>query len=300
MHNLVANILSPKIGDDGKIILNVDWEKAWESTISIAELILNRTLSIIFLIIVMYLAIKIGNKIIDKFVKNQIKSKLSFSMDSQKAITVGAILKSSLKYIVYFSAGAIVIGRTFKVSAAVLSAVGFVIGIGAQSLVKDIINGFFILFEDQYGVGDYVTIGAYSGVVENIGIRSTVLKDFSGDIHVLPNGAVLEVTNHSRGNMRFMVDVEIAYEEDVDNAIKLIENTCEKFKENNKEEITEDIEVLGVISLNASGVTIRVVGKSRPLSQWKMERELRKEIKKSLDIAGVEIPYPKTQIVNGK
>ena len=100
--------------------------------------------------------------------------------------------------------------------------------------------------------------------------------------------------------MRFMVDVEIAYEEDVDNAIKLIESTCKKFKEKNKDEVKEDIEVSGVISLNASGVTIRVVGKSKPLSQWKMERELRKEIKKTLDEAGVEIPYPKTQIVNNK
>ena len=92
---------------------------------------------------------------------------------------------------------------------------------------------------------------------------------------------MLEVTNHSRGNMRFMVDVEIAYEEDVDNAISLIEDTCKNFEEKNKDEVKEEIEVLGVISLNASGVTIRVVGKSKPLSQWKMERELRKEIKKT-------------------
>ena len=246
----------------------------------------------------MFLIIKIGNKIIDKFVKNQVNSKRSFSMDAQKALTVGAILKSSLKYIVYFSGAAIIIGSTFKVSAAVLSAVGFVVGIGAQSLVKDIINGFFIIFEDQYGVGDHVTIGVYSGIVESIGIRATTLKDFSGDIHNIPNGSVLEVTNHSRYDMRFIVDVEIAYEEDIDNTINIITDTCKKFQKSNSEDIRENIEVLGAISLNASGVTIRVVGKSKPLSQWKMERELRKEIKKSLDEAGVEIPYPKTQLVN--
>lgn len=299
MQEILAFISTSK-DESGKVIFNVDWEAAWAKGINTAEFILNKGISIILIIIGMYLIIKIGNKIIDKFVKNQIKSKLSFSMDRQKAITVGAILKSSLKYAVYISGAAIIIGMMFKVSAAVLSGIGFVVGIGAQSLVKDLINGFFIIFEDQYGVGDYVTIGAYSGIVENIGIRSTVLKDFSGDIHVLPNGAVLEITNHSRGNMRFMVDVEIAYEEDVDNAIKLIESTCKKFKEQNKDEVKEDIEVLGVMSLNASGVTIRVVGKSKPLSQWKMERELRKEIKKTLDEAGVEIPYPKTQIVSNK
>ncbi|MDZ5035051.1 mechanosensitive ion channel, partial [Clostridium perfringens] len=85
---------------------------------------------------------------------------------------------------------------------------------------------------------------------------------------------------------------------DVDNEIKLIEDTCKKFKKKNKDEVTDDIEVLGVTSLNASSVTIRVVGKAKPLSQWKMERELRKDIKKALDEEGVEIPYPKTQIVN--
>ena len=144
------------------------------NAVSTMEFILNKGIRLILLIVAMYLAIKIGDKLIDKFVKNQIESKLSFSMNRQKAITVGAILKSSLKYAVYISGAAIIIGSTFKVSAAVLSAVGFVVGIGAQSLVKDLINGFFILFEDQYGVGDYVTIGVYSGIVENIGIRSTV------------------------------------------------------------------------------------------------------------------------------
>lgn len=284
--------------EDGKIAVSFNWEQALNSTINVIEFIVSKAISLILLIMVMFLIIKIGNKIIDKFVKNQINSKRSFSMDTQKALTVGAILKSSLKYIVYFSGGAIIIGSTFKVSAAVLSAVGFVVGIGAQSLVKDIINGFFIIFEDQYGVGDHVTIGVYSGIVENIGIRATTLKDFSGDIHNIPNGSVVEVTNHSRYDMRFIVDVEIAYEEDIDNTINIITNTCKKFQKSNSEDIRENIEVLGAISLNASGVTIRVVGKSKPLSQWKMERELRKEIKKSLDEAEIEIPYPKTQLVN--
>lgn len=283
--------------ETGKIVISFNWEKALESTFNLIEIILSKGLSLILLIIVMYLIIKIGNKAIDKFVTNQANSKLSFSMDRQKAITVGGILKSTLKYAVYISAASIVIGSTLKVSAGVLSAIGFVVGIGAQSLVKDLINGFFIIFEDQYGIGDYVTIGNYSGIVENIGIRSTLLRDFSGDIHNLPNGAVLEVTNHSRGDMRFIVDVEIAYEEDIDSTINIIKDTCKKFEKHNKETIRNEIEVLGVISLNASGVTIRVVGKAKPMAQWKLERDLRKEIKIALDEAGVEIPYPKTQLI---
>lgn len=297
MNNYLTIVSASKDEFTGKLSLNVDWDKVVESTIAGAGVVISKVLSLIILIVIMYAIIKIGDKAIDRFVKNQANSKLSFSMDKQKAFTVGAILKSSLKYAVYLSGAAIIIGSTFKVSAGVLSAIGFVVGIGAQSLVKDIINGFFILFEDQYGVGDYVTIGSYSGIVENIGIRSTVLKDFSGDVHNLPNGAVTEVTNHSRGDMRFMVDVEIAYEEDIDNAINIIKSTCRKFEEKNKENIKNEIDVLGAISLNASGITIRVVGRSKPMSQWQMERDLRKEIKVALDEAGVEIPYPKTQLV---
>ena len=286
--------------ETGKVSLNFNWDQAMDSAFNLIELIISKGISLILLIIVMYAIIKIGNKTIDKFVTNQSNSKLSFSMNRQKAITVGAILKSVLKYGVYISAAAIVIGSTFRVSAGVLSAIGFVVGIGAQSLVKDVINGFFIIFEDQYGVGDYVTIDEFSGIVENIGIRSTVLRDFSGDIHNLPNGAVTEVTNHSRGDMQFIVEVEIAYEEDVDNAINIIKDTCKKFEENNRDDIRDKVDVLGVTSLNASGVTIRVVGKSKPMSQWKLERELRKDIKVALDQSGVEIPYPKTQLINSK
>ena len=185
-----------------------------------------------------------------------------------------------------------------KIPVALASAGGFAIGLGAQSLVKDLINGFFVLFEDQYGVGDHVTIGQFSGIVESIGIRTTVLRDFTGDLHLIPNGSVLEVTNHSRGDIRFVVDVEIAYEENVDTAIEVIKKTSNLFEEKHKDKLRSEIDVLGVLSLNASGVTIRVVGRAEPLSQWEMERELRKDIKIALDEAGIEIPYPKTTIIN--
>lgn len=278
---------------DGSLKLMIKWEEV--------ENFIGKGIRIISILIIMYLTIKIGNKVIDKFIKRQIKSKLSFSMNEQKAITIGAVLKSALKYGVYLTGVAIIVANVFSgVSAAVLGAGGFAIGIGAQSLVKDLINGFFILFEDQYGVGDHISVGQYTGIVENIGIRTTVLRDFTGDLHVITNGSILEVTNHSRGDIRFIVDVEIAYEENIEAAISLITNVCNKFKVNNKEEIRGDIEVLGVTSLNASGVNIRVIGRAKPLSQWKMERELRKNIKEALDEEGIEIPYPKTQIIKSK
>lgn len=250
--------------------------------------------------IVMYLAIKLGNKIIDKIVKKQVESNLRFTMDTKKANTLGELLKSVLRYTVYFFGFAAILSNIFNgMSLTFASFGGVALGFGAQSLVKDLINGISILFEGQYEVGDHITIGTYNGVVESLGIRTTVLKDFSGDVHIIPNGIITTVTNHSRSNIRFIVDVEIAYEESIDNTIKLINEVCDKYTKTN-EDITEHPSVLGVISLNPSGVTIRVAGKARPMTQAVAERELRKEIKLALDNNGIEIPYPKTKIINDK
>ena len=263
------------------------------------DIIVEKIISIIFISIIMYFSIKIGNKIIQKFVDKQVASKMSFSLEPQKAITIGEVLKSVLKYTVYIvGIGSMLYDVLAKIPVAVVSAGGFAIGLGAQSLVKDLINGFFILFEDQYGVGDHVTIQEFTGIVESIGIRTTVLRDFTGDLHLIPNGAILEVTNHSRGDIRFIVDVEIAYEENIDEAINVIKKVNSVFEEKHKEKLRGEIEVLGVFSLNASGVTIRVIGRAVPLSQWEMERELRKDIKEALDKAGIEIPYPVTKVIN--
>ena len=262
------------------------------------ENIVNKGIRIVVIIILMYITIKIGNRLINKFVKRQIESNARFSMDNQKAKTIGEVLKSVLKYMTYFIGAALILSDAFNgISVAMASVGGFALGFGAQSLVKDIINGFFILFEDQYGVGDHVTIGTFSGIVETIGIRTTVIRDFSGDVHLIPNGTINQVTNHSRGNIRFIVDVDISYEEDIDNAINVISNVCNKYKDEN-ENIVEPIEVLGVNSLNASSVTIRIIGKAKPLKQWEAERELRKRVKRVLDEEGIEIPYPKTQLIN--
>ena len=263
------------------------------------DAIVQKIISIIFISIIMYFSIRIGNKLIKKFVDRQVASKTSFSLEPQKALTIGEVLKSVLKYTVYIiGIGSMLYDILAKIPVALASAGGFAIGLGAQSLVKDLINGFFVLFEDQYGVGDHVTIGQFSGIVESIGIRTTVLRDFTGDLHLIPNGSVLEVTNHSRGDIRFIVDVQIAYEENIDAAIEVIKKTSTLFEEKHQDKLRSEIDVLGVLSLNASGVTIRVFGRSEPLSQWEMERELRKDIKIALDEAGIEIPYPKTAIIN--
>lgn len=265
--------------------------------ISNLETIINESIKVLAIIVIMYLSIKIGNRLINKFVDTQIKSNARLSIDTQKARTLGAVLKSVLKYITYFIGGAMIASNFFGgVSVALASVGGVALGLGAQSLVKDVINGFFILFEDQYGVGDHVTIGQYSGIIESIGIRTTSVRDFTGDLHLIPNGSVNEVTNHSRGNIRFMVDVEVAYEEDIDKVTEIISKVNKEFEKAN-EDVQEPINILGINSLNPYSITIRVVGKSKPLKQWNMERMLRKAIKDALEKEGITSPYPKTELI---
>lgn len=273
----------------GKIVINLEE----------CEMILNKGLKIISIVIIMYLSIKIGKYLIKKAVDKQVKSNAALSLDPQRAKTLGGVLKSILKYSVYFLGITTILSVLFGgISFTFASIGGVALGLGAQSLIKDFINGFFILFEDQFGVGDYITIGNFSGIVQTIGIRTTIIKDINGDIHSIPNGIISEVTNHSRGNTRFIVDVDIAYEEDIDNAINAIKECCDKFQKENEEFINEPLEVLGVSALAASSVTIRTIGRTKPLTQWKMENELRKAIKITLDKEKIEIPYPKTQLIN--
>lgn len=255
------------------------------------EAFINKGLKVVFIILLMFISIKISNYLIKKFIDNQIKKDNTLLIESQRAITLGEVIKSVIKYSVYFigitSAVSIIFG---KISFTFASIGGVALGLGTQSLIKDIINGFFILFENQFGVGDYITIGSLKGIVKSIGIRSTVIQDPNGDVHCIANGTILQVTNHSRSNNRFIVDVNITYKEDIDNVISIIQGTCEEFRKKNEEDITEPIEVLGVVELSM-GVTIRVAGKAKPLRHWEMERQLRKLIKNTLDENNIEILY---------
>jgi len=252
---------------------------------------IGKSFQIIFAIILMYFSVKIGNHLIKKFVEKQVKSNAMLSLDPQRAKTLGEVLKSILKYSVYFIGIGIIVSILFSgIYFTFASIGGIAVGLGAQSLIKDLINGFFILFENQFGVGDHVTLGSFTGIVKSIGIRTTVIKDFTGDIHSIPNGSISGVTNHSRNDIRFIVDVNISHEEDIENIIENIKITCEKFKDQNEEYINEPIEISGIKELGVSSVTIRVVGKAKPLNQWKMENELRKAIKLALDKNKAETP----------
>lgn len=261
---------------------------------------LGTCIKVILILVFSKIIIKVLNTLIHKFFLRQ--KQLKYGMNEKKADTLSGLLKNIIKYIVYFIAALWIfeaVGLDFKTVIAVTSVAGVAVGLGAQGLIKDVITGFFILFEDQFSVGDYVEIDGKAGVVEVLGLRITKLRDFSGDLHIIPNGSIIKVTNKSRGNMRAMVDVDISYNEDIDKAIKIISKLNEKMK---KEfgDIVEGPEVIGITKLGDVGITIRVIAKTVPMKQWDIEMELRRRIIYALEAENVKIPYPKKIIYSGE
>lgn len=238
------------------------------------------------------LLIILGSNYIEKFLQRYKIKAIAFP--ERKINTLRVLLKSLLRYSLYF----IVITAAlslFKININSIIALagigGLAIGFGAQSLVKDVINGFFILFEDQYGVGDYVTIGEHSGIVEEIGLRSTKLKDLNGDLHIIPNSDVVRITNHSRNPHLAAVDIRIGYEENIQKIVKLLEGLCEDIKKEGKYDLIEGPELLGITEFSDFYMVMRIVAKTKPLEHWAFERELRKRVKVLLDVNNVKIPY---------
>ena len=262
--------------------------------------IIGKIAGIALIFLVISVIVKIASGIIDRTFK---KTKGSNALITDKrANTLGEVLKKIVKYILVFI-GVIMSLEMFNVDTKSIIATagigGLAIGFGAQSLVKDLITGFFIVMEDQYSVGDFVQIGSFEGYVEDLGLRVTKLRDFSGELHIIPNGKIDIVTNKTRGAMRARVEISIAYEENIDKAIEVLEEVCREIEKNN-ENILEGPSVMGVTGLGGSDVVLTLVAKTTPLEQWAVEREIRKKSKEYLEAAGIEIPYSKMVIIKGK
>lgn len=208
--------------------------------------------------------------------------------------TLGSTLRSMLRYTIIFVSLTIVLSALGVPTASILAGAGIVglaVGFGAQNLVRDVISGFFIMLEDQYGVGDFITVAGVSGVVEEVGLRVTKLRDFSGDQHTIPNGIIDKTTNHTRGDMRAMVDVTVAYEENLDRVIEVLNEVCAQLAADMQEKVREGPTVLGPTAFGNDGITVRMVARAQPMMQWEVERELRRRIKAAFDAEGIEIPY---------
>jgi len=172
--------------------------------------------------------------------------------------------------------------------------VGLAVGFGAQSLVKDFINGLFLLFEDSVAVGDVVIINGTGGLVEAVTLRTIKMRDLAGNVHVVPNGSVNMITNMTKEYSRYVFDVGVAYRENVDEVMAILKEIGESMQNDPeyKDDILEPLEILGVDKFDDSAVVIKARIATKPIKQWKVGREFNRRMKKIFDERGIEIPFP--------
>ncbi|MDD4766899.1 MAG: mechanosensitive ion channel family protein [Desulfotomaculaceae bacterium] len=254
-----------------------------------------KALQIIGVLVGTRLAISLGQLAIKQFFEKHKQYDNDTIIENRRTETLEKLLLNVITYIIFFIAFIMVL-QIFNVNTSAILAsagiLGLAVGFGAQNLVKDVISGFFILFENQFNVGDYVVINGVEGTVEEIGLRTCKIRRWTGQLDTIPNGEITRVTNYNRGPLLGVVMVGIAYQEDIDKTIAVLQQECEAaFQE--IEAVIDMPQVQGVTDLGDSAVSIRVIVPSLPGENWRVERELRRRFKKALDRAGIEAPYPR-------
>ena len=224
---------------------------------------------------------------------------------AKRTETLARIVETTLRVVILIAALLMVlkqVGIEIGPLLAGAGIVGLAVGFGAQSLVKDVIGGFFILLENHMNVGDIVEIAGSAGVVESINLRVTVLRDLEGRVHIVPNGEIGVVTNMTKEYSQAMIEIGVAYKEDVDEVIAVLNQVAEGMRSDDtfKALILDPLEVLGLDSFGDSSVNIKVRLKTMPAKQWAVAREFRKRVKKTFDEQGIEIPFPHLTLYIGE
>ncbi|HEX2204746.1 MAG TPA: mechanosensitive ion channel family protein [Longimicrobium sp.] len=229
----------------------------------------------------------------------------ALTLQEQRARTLVGLLRSIGRVIIgvifiFMALGAL--GVELGPLLAGAGVVGLAISFGAQSLVKDVISGLFILIENQFGVGDVVRIEGVSGAVERMTLRVVVLRDVHGVVHIVPNGEIKKVSNLTRTWSRVVLDVGVAYKEDPDRVMRVLREVGGELWDDPEWRplLVDPVEVPGIEAFGDSAVNVRVMAKTLPLKQWDVARELRRRIKHRFDREGIEIPYPHQTVYWGE
>jgi small-conductance mechanosensitive channel len=193
------------------------------------------------------------------------------------------------------------VGVNIGPALASLGVLGIAVGFGAQTLVKDFINGLFILMENQYGIGDVVKVAGISGLVEELNLRRTILRDLDGVVHHIPNSEVQIASNYTKEFSRVNLNISVSYNEDLDRVISVINSVCNRMSESEtwKNKLITKPQVLRVDTLGDSGIEIKIMGDTVPFAQWEVMGELRRRIKMEFDKQGIEIPWPHVKVYFG-
>lgn len=264
------------------------------------DTILKKAIYCIIVAVICYLAARISRWLTSKIfsAKNKIVLK-----NPSKAETLRSITSNLLKVAIYFIAILTILNEIVPTVslAAVSGSIAVAIGLGAQDLVADVLSGIFVVVEEQFNVGDIVEISGCTGTVEKVTMRTTTLRGFDGTVYIVPNGSITTITNKCKDFMNASVDVGVDYDEDIDHVLDVLKDEMEKvYKEVNG--LLEEPVILGIVGLDDSAVTIRVVAKCEIKLNYPVEREMRLRIKRRFVAENISIPFPQrtVHIINEK
>lgn len=267
----------------------------FQDAIALVTRFTTEILRIAFILAAFYLAYRFTKAAIHRSAKLIRRDPtLTFDQLSQRARTLTSTLLSLTK-ITFLLIALIMVLREIGVDPTPLLAgagiAGLAIGFGAQNLVRDIISGFFILFENQYSIGDTIKIGEHQGKVEQMNLRLTQLIDTDGGIHIIPNSEIRTVVNLSKDWGRVVIDIGLSYEADLERALAILREECSTLGEDFtlRQHILEKPEVLGIENFSAAGIVVRISVRTHPLKQTGVARELRRQLRNKLVSEGIEI-----------
>jgi len=241
--------------------------------------------------------------IIKQTTAQRMKGKLGEEIKKRSNTLSSVLIKTSLTIIVIFALFTILpeFGINITAMLAGLGVIGIAVGFGAQTLIKDYLSGLFIILEDPYDVGDVVRVGGIAGLVEEIGLRRTILRDLDGIVHSVPNSEIKTASNFTKGYSRVNLNISVAYGEDLDRVINVINRVCKEMAEDPKwkADFVTTPQVLRVDNLGDSGIDIKILGDTKPIRQWDVMGELRLRLKRTFDAEEIEIPWPHTKVYFG-
>lgn len=235
--------------------------------------------------------------IINLIIKSTIRKKLIKNDDKRKK-TILLLINSIIKYFLMILAVMMILNVYGVDTSALITSLGLLglgVSLALQDTLKDFIAGVFIIFENQYAVGDVVTIGSFKGEVKNLGLKTTQIKSYTGEVKIIANRNIQEVINHSYHNSLAMVKVDVSVDDDVDKVEKILSNLCKKLS-GKISNVKSEINVIGVTELGKNNIQFGITAETLPNRNEEVERKLRKEIKKELDKSKIDIPVDKVVV----
>lgn len=257
---------------------------------------LSSVISIVVIVVIAFVVLRLLRSMVERVIERVMERQDRTPRElKQKAQTLANVVESTGRLIVFLIAGMMVLSSLgMDIAPLIASAgiAGLAIGFGAQSVIKDTLHGFFILFENQYGVGDVIRVNNFSGTVEEISLRRTVMRAVNGAVVIVPNGEVMTVENLSKGWSRAVIDIETVASEDDTKVAEVLKGVLAGLQDDPElgQYILEPPQFVGITAISLTGVTFRVMIKTEPLQQWSIERDLRVRIRRAFRENGITVP----------